>query len=507
MKIKTEALILFSFLIIIGFTLAPDFGISWDEYDNAVYGQQALRTYLTLDPPEEWHSNLESKGPFFIAITEAFSKTISTLLPNWGQYAGRHLAYYLSFILAVFSFYGLAGKLAGRNGALTATILFATQPLLFGHAFINPKDIPFMAFFLLTMWVGVLSIEKLSGNQKNSWLKLGLILVAGIILGLTVSIRIFGAFAGLLITLWGLIQLGKRCISYMVGFWSIAALTMFASWPYLWSSPVTHLAESLKVMLDFPWDNLVLYRGLLYPVVELPWHFLPFITVIQLTETLLILGVIGGLWGIYLLVGRRRHRDSRLYFLLILWIVIPYSYSMASGSTVYDNSRQFLFALPPIALVTAPIIDAIFRHIKQKWALIIVLAAILMPGLLGIVQLHPYEYIYFNSIVGGVKGAFRTYELDYWATSYREAMELTNDIAPTGAVVEVQGPWQAAAQFSRLDITVIKSGAEIPPDLGSSRYFIVSTRLNADQTSFTDATIVASVEIENATLAVVKSIE
>jgi hypothetical protein len=40
------------------------------------------------------------------------------------------------------------------------------------------------------------------------------------------------------------------------------------------------------------------------------------------------------------------------------------------------------------------------------------------------VQLHPYQYIYFNrSIAGGLKNAAQRYETDYWGMSYREGAE------------------------------------------------------------------------------------
>jgi hypothetical protein len=59
-------------------------------------------------------------------------------------------------------------------------------------------------------------------------------------------------------------------------------------------------------------------------------------------------------------------------------------------------------------------------------------AALVAPGVLGILTLHPYEYTYFNSLVGGTDGASRRYETDYWCTSYREAMELIGATAPPG---------------------------------------------------------------------------
>lgn len=38
-------------------------------------------------------------------------------------------------------------------------------------------------------------------------------------------------------------------------------------------------------------------------------------------------------------------------------------------------------------------------------------------------MLHPYQYIYFNEIVGGLKGASGKFEMDYWGATYKEATQ------------------------------------------------------------------------------------
>jgi hypothetical protein len=38
------------------------------------------------------------------------------------------------------------------------------------------------------------------------------------------------------------------------------------------------------------------------------------------------------------------------------------------------------------------------------------------------VSLHPYQYIYFNSLVGGLEGAHKKYDTEYWGASYNEAI-------------------------------------------------------------------------------------
>jgi hypothetical protein len=39
------------------------------------------------------------------------------------------------------------------------------------------------------------------------------------------------------------------------------------------------------------------------------------------------------------------------------------------------------------------------------------------------IENHPHQNVYFNSLVGGVRGAQGEYEMDYWGLSYRKGLE------------------------------------------------------------------------------------
>jgi hypothetical protein len=148
----------------------------------------------------------------------------------------------------------------------------------------------------------------------------------------------------------------------------------------------------------------------------------------------------------------------------------------------------------------------IFTQIHRRWLQSVIVLLAILPGMIWIIRLHPYEYIYYNNLVGGVQGAYREYELDYWTTSYREAMEKVNEFAPQGASVEVRGPWRSAAEFARSDLIITGHGKPLPPSANPPMYLIVSTRSNFDQTTSPEAPIIAEVHIEGATLAVIKSL-
>ena len=88
-----EVIALICGLLVIGYLIGGDFGMSWDEPDNSRFGQQAVQAYLQLKPPEEWPSNLESKGPFYVAVSEILSKYILRIRASWLAIDARHYAY------------------------------------------------------------------------------------------------------------------------------------------------------------------------------------------------------------------------------------------------------------------------------------------------------------------------------------------------------------------------------------------------------------------------------
>ena len=70
------------------------------------------------------------------------------------------------------------------------------------------------------------------------------------------------------------------------------------------------------------------------------------------------------------------------------------------------------------------------------------------------VRLHPYEYVYFNPLIGGVRGAQGKYMLDYWGLAFKQAADelrtrlaAGSDRPPKGKrwVVAICGP-QASAE-------------------------------------------------------------
>ena len=150
-----------------------NYGESWDENSIFIYARNTVEAYQTVTGAGEMRPalvgpfNLRFYGPFFFAITHAFANWAHGLFPATDVLHFWHLSYFLSFQLAIISFYFLCLRWTSRAAALGATLLFNTQPLLWGHAFINPKDIPFLAFFLASVTTGLWMADKFEAHRRQ----------------------------------------------------------------------------------------------------------------------------------------------------------------------------------------------------------------------------------------------------------------------------------------------------------------------------------------------------
>jgi hypothetical protein len=130
------------------------------------------------------------------------------------------------------------------------------------------------------------------------------------------------------------------------------------------------------------------------------------------------------------------------------------------------------------------------------------IALAVLPGVTGILRLHPYEYIYYNTFIGGEAGAFRRFEMDYWGTSYRQAADWLNRNAPQDANIWVEGPAHLLDLYLRDDLNLY-STYEIER-AERYDYAVATTRYDLDLKSYPDAKIVYRIERDGALLTVIR---
>jgi hypothetical protein len=194
---------------------------------------------------------------------------------------------------------------------------------------------------------------------------------------------------------------------------------MMLTWPYLGANYFAHFAEALNISKNFFWNNTVLFMGQTIPAAQLPWTYLPVWFLI--TTPLFILFFCASSFFFI----KDKMKDP-LYILMGVAVTVNGAFYLFFKPVLYDGLRHFLFLLP--ILVTIAALSA-----AQGWAnsskSFLFKAILLLAGLnmawvtVDLVRLHPYEYVYFNELTGGLKGSQGKFDNDYWGASFKEAVE------------------------------------------------------------------------------------
>jgi len=151
----TPLVILLGVILVVGFISLRHYGESWDEFDYLTYAKNSLQAYT--GHTQVWDSIYRFLGPSFMMLTVLVGK----LFPNAILSDVAHGLSFITFLLGVVVFYKLARRWLGIWEAYGATLLFTSQPLLIGHAFINPKDTPFMVGFMSSIYFGLRMMDSL----------------------------------------------------------------------------------------------------------------------------------------------------------------------------------------------------------------------------------------------------------------------------------------------------------------------------------------------------------
>jgi hypothetical protein len=502
----TPLLLLLIVNLAVGFFTFRDYGMSWDEplfYEYAdsiriAYTPTAFTPgfdfYQVFGKSPEDH---KIYGPAYLLLARPIQLAVkavsgSDLASAW------HLVNFLTFQLGLIAVFSLARRWFDPWPAAAATAFLAWQPVFWGHAFINPKDIPFMVFFLSALAFGLGMVDRITspsplgrGVRGEGWS----LILSGLVLGLTSAIRVIGPLAGALVFAYYLLKMnwGKRqpspsalsqparglenwrAFPLFLIYGLIAVLTMFIFWPYLWADPLNRLLEVLKHMSNNPTELAVLFDGQIFRANEMPRRYLPQVLALTLTEPTWILFFASLFLAIRNSIARKI--DWRAPIVVFGLFAGMLAYLLYNQPSVYDGFRHFFFIMPPVFVFIGFGFQWLWEKLKPVfWSAAVIF--LLLPGWIGIARLHPYEYAYYNLFTGGVGGAFRTYETEYWLTCYKEALEWNRANAP-GATLHIQREF-ALAEYYGQGMKLKDLGAETESDLRSGDLLLFQTRANLD---------------------------
>ena len=529
--------------ILVGLFVFRDYGFSWDEPLFYDYGEALGYAYS----PGAWLSgnfninnsygssgdDHKTRGPAYLLIAREPAYLLESL--GFDKASSWHLINFLFFQFGVYFLYRLALRWMKPSAAVAASALFSWQPLLWGHAFINPKDPPFLTFFIAAVCLGLEMVDRLSDEAITGRQRFSAILVPAILLGMTTSIRVLGPLAGLLVLAYAVFKLGKSIFGFLphlVLYSGVALAAMFITWPFLWEDPLARFVEVSRFMSDNPTNLSVLFGGEIYRAGELPRRYLPFMLITTLTEPIWPLFLLGFLAVYWKLFKRRRFLKTSLraetpvaswrslrssidittvennlvaLTLVLLWFVMLVGYVLWRKPAMYDGLRHFLFILPPVFIFIGLALDLLFDYLSTVWLRAGLILLLIAPGIVSTLQLHPYEYTYYNSFVGGMNGVFRKYETDYWLTCYKEAVEILNQAIDSPTTLYVHREPYIAAYYAGQNVAVRDLRGAVA-DVKFGDVVLVNTRTNEDRKVFKDAPVMLNIGRGNAVFCMMKQI-
>ena len=122
--------------------------------------------------------------------------------------------------------------------------------------------------------------------------------------------------------------------------------------------------------------------------------------------------------------GTTIQKNLRNPGILLLASIFPIAYVIVRKSVLYNAERHLMFVIPPLACLAVWGCYLAVSKLSKAWKSLITVSALvyLIFHVTTMTRLHPDEYVYFNQLVGGLKGAYGRYDTDYWGNSYREAV-------------------------------------------------------------------------------------
>ncbi len=521
--LEKPVLLLIAINVLIGLFLFRDFGLTWDEPYFYSYGDALGYAYS----PKEWFSgnfdlynsygvsgdDHKNRGPAYLFLARNFVYGLEAL--GTDSASAWHLVNFLFFQLGVYFLHRISRRWMKEPAALFASAFFTFQPLLWGHAFINPKDPPFLTFFLASLCIGFEMVDAIELNSKYKTKK---ILFASFLLGIATSIRVLGPLAGVLVFFY---FLSKKKTRKSLAAWRsfilygfLTVVIMFMTWPYLWENPIGNFLGVFRFMSDNPTTLSVLFGGNVYHAGELPRRYFPFMlisTFMEPTWLLFSIGLIDGYWKLFKnrMVNEEAFRNQIVSLTLVVSLpLILVTYVLLRRPAMYDGIRHFLFIIPPFFIFAGFGFQFIVEKINVwvnsfTWLYAGLGILLILPGIAGIARLHPYEYTYYNSFVGGTSGAFRLYETEYWLTCYKETMEELNNTFKTDINLFVYREAYIAANYANDNIHVYDLRTLID-NVRLDDYILINTRTNEDILLFPGAPIILETTKDNATFCVVK---
>jgi hypothetical protein len=412
-----------------------DFGVTWDEKPRHHYGElvwefmRGLRARTT--------TYVEDGGHLYGGLFDTICAAVERYLP-FNRYVIRH------GINAIFGWVGvvyvgrLAARLFGQWAGVLGLLLVVASPRYFADSMNNPKDLPFAAATAAALYYFSTVSPKWPYISRSTAIKI--VVAVAVALNIRAAALLYLGYFGLLILAFVIAERQfdpRRLFDTFLRVVAITAAVLVLGtvfWPWAMASPFIRPIEALLSFANAPFSADVLFNGHAVPSNDLPWYYVPVWLLISTPPVVLIGLVLAALFT-------RREWLPGLSALAAI-ALMPIVLVILQHSTLYDGVRHLLFVYPVlIVLAAAGWLGALSRRdplVRRITAVLLVIG--LIDVLTFDVRAHPNQSAYFNELVGGPRGAFAKYDMDYWGNCVLQAVAWSAKTAQlSGVPIVVSG--------------------------------------------------------------------
>jgi hypothetical protein len=513
--------VLLAALVVIALTTYKDYSISNDEGVQHHYGELIIAYYKSGFRNQSLFSfqNLYLYGGLFDIIAVA----LADLVPI-DPYDLRHILCALIGIGGIGATAATARLIAGPRAGLIAAISLTLCGAWYGSMFNHTKDVPFAA----AMMGATLFLIRIARRLPSP--RAGDVALFGLLAGCALGVRVIGLllviYVGFAIVLnrsrpglsHGRTQLhfAVESIVRLLPALMLAYVIMILAWPWAAVAPLNPV-RGLVAFSEFNYSIRTVLDGQVYEMADAPRLYVPIYVMIRVplltlfgaALTMVATQVLRGAVG----ASQQQYRDITL---LSLTVIFPMICQVICHGPAFTGLRHFLFLIPLLAVLAGVGIDRALASLRTRGravpgAGLAFVTACLLWNAVTLIRLHPYEYLVYNSLVGGLDGASRRYDLDYWFGSMPEAInhleaylrrtELDNESWPTHvysvAVCGERLPFEKAVTLPQLKW-------DFKQEWNQSDFFIAPTHLNCD--GDVDGRIIGTVERLGVVIAYIKDL-
>lgn len=297
--------------------------------------------------------------------------------------------------------------------AVIASLSLTLYPIFFAESHFNIKDVPEAVFYSLS----IIAFYEGIVRRKNLW-----ILASAIFFSFAFATKFNILFMPFTLLPWIILYLLKlkdkrRYINLIPSFivYPIIVITVFfASWPFLWPDPIGRFSEVMNYYREIGNNSVfdpryITFFGLNTYAAQWILFVTPLVTLFF------------SLFGIIYALRNGFREKTKITLLILIWFLIPILRVTRPSAGIYGGIRHIMEYMPAMAILSGiganwlreqiigfPVIrnKNIFSNKKKTGFLIsFLLILAFVPITIKLISLHPNEGIYYNPLIGGLKGA------------------------------------------------------------------------------------------------------